>query len=69
MGKQWKQCPTSFWGAPKSLQMMTAHEIKRHLLLGRKVVTNLDRMFKSRNFANKDPSNQSYGFSIGHVWM
>ena len=37
-------------GAPKSLQMViTAHEIKRHLLLGRKVLTNLDSVFKSRD--------------------
>ena len=46
-----------------------SHEIKRHLLLGRKVMTNLDSIFKSRDFANKYPSSQSYGFSGGHVWM
>jgi len=46
-----------------------SHEIKRHLLLGRKVMTNLDSIFKSRDFSNKDPSSQSYGFSGGHVWM
>ena len=46
------------------------HEIKRHLLLGRKVMTNLDSIFKSRHyFANQDPSSQGYGFSTGHVWM
>ena len=50
MGKQWKQCQTSFLGAPK----ITAdgdcnHEIKRCLLLGRKVMTNLDSIFKSRD--------------------
>ena len=40
------------------------------LLLGRKVMTNLDSMLKSRHhFANKGPSSQSYGFSSGHVWM
>ena len=38
-----------FWGAPKSLQMVTAHEIKRRLLLGRKVMTNLDSILKSRD--------------------
>ena len=44
--------------------------IKRHLLLGRKVMTNLDSIFKSRdNFANKGPSSQGYGFSSGHVWI
>ena len=47
-----------------------SHEIKRCLLLGRKVMTNLDSKIKSRHyFANKGPSSQSYGFSSGHVWM
>ena len=46
-----------------------SHEIKRWLLLGRKVMTNLDSILKSRDFANKGPSSQGYGFSSGHVWM
>ena len=48
-----------------------SHEIKRHLLLGRKAMTNLDSSFKSQRhyFANKGPSNQSYGFSSSHVQM
>ena len=49
-----------------------SHEIKRRLLLGRKVMTNLDSIYikKQRHyFANKGPSGQGYGFSIGHVWM
>ena len=37
-----------------------SHEIKRHLLLGRKAMINLDSIFKSR--ANKGPSSQGYGF-------
>ena len=46
------------------------HEIKRHLLLGRKVMTNLDSILKSRHFlANKSPSSQGYDFSSSHVWM
>ena len=46
------------------------HKIKRHLLLGRKVMTNLDSIFKQRHcFANKGSSSQGYGFSCGHVWM
>ena len=50
MGKQWKQCQTLFFGAPKSLQNVDCnHEIKRHLLLGREVMTNLDSIFKSRD--------------------
>ena len=46
-----------------------SHEIKRQLLLGRKVMTNLDSILKSRDIANKGPSRQSYGFSSSHVWM
>ena len=47
-----------------------SHEIKRHLLLGRKVMTNLDSIFKSIDyFANKGSSSQGYGFSCDHVWM
>ena len=48
-----------------------SHEIKRHLLLGRKVMTKLDSILKSRDiyFANKGPSSQGYGFSSSHVWM
>ena len=47
------------------------HEIKRRLLLGRKLMTNLDRILKKQghNFVNKGPSNQGYGFSSGHLWM
>ena len=45
-----------------------SHEIKRRLLLERKVMTNLDSILKSRYyFANKGPSSQGYGFSSGHV--
>ena len=40
-----------------------SHAIKRHLLLGRKAMTNLDSVLKSRDFANKGPSSQRYGFS------
>ena len=46
-----------------------SQEIKRCLLLGRKVMTNLDSIFKSRDVANKGPSSQGYGFSSSHVWM
>ena len=47
-----------------------SHEIKRRLLLGRKVMTNLDSILKSRHFfVSKCPSSQSYGFSSGHIWM
>ena len=47
-----------------------SHEIKRHLLLRRKVMTNLDSIIKKRHyFADKGSSSQSYGFSISPVWM
>ena len=47
-----------------------SHEIKRRLPLRRKAMTNLDSILKSRNyFANKGPYSQSYGFSLGHVWI
>ena len=50
-----------------------SHEIKRRLLLGRKVMTSLDSILKSKKqrhyFVNKGPSSQGYGFSSRHVWM
>ena len=50
MGKQWKQCQTLFFGAPKiTADGDFSHEIKRRLLLGRKVMTNLDSTLKSRD--------------------
>ena len=48
-GKQWKQCQILFWGGSKiTADGDCSHEIKRRLLLGRKVMTNLDSIFKSR---------------------
>ena len=60
-----------FWGAPKSLQMVTAAmRLKDACSLGRKAMMNLDSILKSRDIsANKGPSTQSNGFSSGHVWM
>ena len=48
-----------------------SHEIKRHLLLERKVMTKLDSIFKSRDITlpTKVHLSQGYGFSCGHVWM
>ena len=48
-----------------------SHEIKRLLLLGRKIMTNLDQHIKKQRhyIANKGPSNQGSDFSSGHVWM
>ena len=48
----------------------SSHEIKRRLLLGRKAITNLDSILKSRHyFMDKGLSSQSYGFSSSHVWL
>ena len=50
MGKQWKKCQTLFLGGSKiTADGDYSHEIKRHLLLGRKVMTSLDSIFKSRD--------------------
>ena len=48
-----------------------SHEIKRRLLLGRKVMTNLDSILKSRDITlpTKVRLSQDYGFSCGHVWI
>ena len=59
-----------FWGSKITADGDSSHEIKRRLFLGRKVMTNLDSILKSRHyFVNKCPSSQGYGFSSGHVWM
>ena len=49
MGKQWKLADFIFWGSKITAVGDCSHEIKRHLLLGRKVMTNLDSIFKSRD--------------------
>ena len=66
-----KQCQTLFFWAPKiTADGDCSHEIKRRLLLGRKVMSNLDSIFKSRDITlNKGLSSQGYGFSSSHVWM
>ena len=47
-----------------------SHEIKRRLLLGRKVMTTRQHIKKQRHyFVNTGPSSQGYGFSCSHVWM
>ena len=46
-----------------------SHEMKRRLLLGIKIMTNLDIQKQRHYFVNKGPSGQSHGFSSGHVWM
>ena len=65
MGKQWKQCQTLFFlGSKITADGDCSHEIKRRLLFGRTVMTNLDSIFKS-----KGPSSQGYDFSSAHVSM
>ena len=59
-----------FWGSKITADGDCGHEIKRCLLLGKKVMTNLDSIFKSRDISlSTGPSSQGYGFSSGHVWM
>ena len=59
-----------FGGSKVTADGDCSHEIKRCLLLGRKVMTNLDSILKSMHyFANKGLSNQGCGFSSSHVWM
>ena len=71
MGKQWKQCQTLFFWAPKSLQMVTAAmKLKDAYSLEGKLWPTRQHIKKQRHyFANKGPSSQGYGFSSGHVWM
>ena len=57
-----------FLGSKITVDSDCRHEIKRHLLLERKAMTNLDGILKSRhNFANKGLNNQSHGLSNNHV--
>ena len=68
----------NFGGSKITADGDCSHEIKRHLFLVRKVMTNLDSILQSYHidsilkrhyFANKGLSSQSYGFSSSHVWM
>ena len=60
-----------FWGSKITADGDCTHEIKRRLLLGRKVMTNLDSIFKSRDITlpTKFRLVKANGFSSGHVWM
>ena len=59
-----------FWGSKITADDDCSHEIKRRLLLGRKVMTNRQHIQKQRHyFANKGSSSQGYGFTCGHIWM
>ena len=58
-----------FMGSKIIVDSDCSHEIKRHLLLGRKIMTNLDSILKKQrdHFANNSPHSQSYSFSSSHV--
>ena len=59
-----------FWGSKITADGDCSREIKRHLLLGRKVMTNLDSILNSRDITLPTRAvSQSYGFSSSHVWM
>ena len=65
MSKQW--LTFIFLGSKITVDGDCSHEMKRRLLLGRKVMTNLDSILKNRDFTL--PTNVRLGFSSGHVWM
>ena len=71
MGKQWKQWQTLFWGGSKiTAERNCSHEIKRCLLLGRKAMTNLDSILKSRDITLPTKVRLVKAvFSSSHVWM
>ena len=71
MGKQWKQWEALFLGAPESLQMVTASmKLKDACSLEESYDQPRQHIKKQRHyFADRAPSNQSYGFSTSHVWM
>ena len=69
MEKQWKQWQTIFLDSKITADGDCSHETKRLLLLGRKVMTNLDCILKSRAIINKYPYSQSHGFNNSHVCM
>ena len=71
MGKQWKQWQTIFLGSKITADGDCSHEIKRCLLLGRKLMTNLDSILKSRDITlpTKVCLAKAMVFSSSHVWM
>ena len=73
MGNRWGNSGTVsdfiFGGSKITADGDCSHEIKRRLLLGRKVMTNLDSIIKSRDITLPTKVRQGYGFSCGHVWM
>ena len=58
-----------FLGSNITADGYCSHDIKRCLLFGRKAMTNIDSILKSRDITDKGLSSQSYGFTSSHVWM
>ena len=58
-----------FLGSMHTADGDCSHEIERHLVLGKKAMTNLESTLKSRDITNKGQSSQSYDFCSSHVWM
>ena len=71
MANRWGNMADFIFGGSKiTADGDCSHEIKRHLLFGRKVMTNLDSILKSKTLlCQQSPASQGYGFSSGHVWM
>ena len=71
MREKWKQWQISFsLGFKITVGSDCSHEIGRWLLLGRKAMTNLDNVLKSRYYsADKGPYSQGYGLPSGHTWL
>ena len=71
MRKHWKQWDFILFGSKTTADDDCSHEIKRPLLLGWKVMINLDGILKNqiRYFSDKGPYSQTYSFSSSHVWM
>ena len=58
-----------FLGSKITVDGDCSHEIKRHLLLGRKTMTNLDSALKSRDITLTNVHSQGYGLPSGHIWL
>ena len=71
MRKQWKQWDFIFFGSKITADGDCSHEIKKHLLLGRKCMIKPRQCIKKQrhHFADKGPYNQNYSFSSSHLWM
>ena len=73
MANRWGKMETVsyfiFLGSKINADGDCSYNIKRHSLLGRKTITNLDSVLKGRDFASKGPYNQSNGFYSSHVWI